>query len=454
MIRSYNGRPLREGIIQGFCSLPLNDLQNIKCDLGLSMSLEELASLQKSFNSKNGQISTDELYMIDAYIDTSTALAEDITFPELRTNSELIEETIRDIMQKRHATASQMPISFTSVANVYKNYLKCAGYDNEGVRPKQKYSIIEKTPSASSATAACKDRHTIGSLYGTDETNFALSTTDSVYHFNTQKERVYPSVLNRTFHLLMVKLDDTPFAFEELANIIHSNSHLSKDIIYCAPVGNAGIISALHNTSHGYVINCDTVSALMDEELNPFALNLKMNAAVLIVDAEDSQNIAMSILDFGYNIRLIGQTTLPDGTFSVLHRGIYHNLDTKAADKLITAQQKVLTLRDENGDKPFLSTTRIKENISLTAFSSTSFSSLCKEILNAIKNLSADHEGLRPYAYLALPVYDCEICFSELLAVYRALAEHSVPLVKYSFIPSTKRENAALFLVCDDKVTT
>lgn len=457
MIRSYNGRPLREIMIQGFDKLSLTDLQNIKSDLGLSMSLDILASMQNKKYTTDGKISADVLYMIDSYIDTSIAFSENVTFPELRTNSQPIEETIRDLMKKRHAIASQMPITFSSVADTYKSYLISAGYDSESVRPSQNYAIIEKIPSGFPSATDRPKRHIVGNCYGTDETNFAIAATDSPYRFNTQKERIppHPKFPIPSLHLLMVKLDDTPFAFEELANIIHSNSHLAKDVIYCAPVGNAGLISTLRNTSNSYDINFDTVSALIGEEMNPFALNLKMNAAILIVDIDNSKNVAMSILDFGYSVRLIGENIYLDASYFVSHKDICHSLDTKKVDKLIKKdRQKVLTLCDTVDSSAFISTTRVKKNISLTAFSSASFSSLCDEITNAAEKLSADFENARPFAYLAMPVYDHEKCFTELLAVYRALAEHSIPLVSYSFIPAVKRENAALFLVCDDKVTT
>lgn len=452
MEKTYNGRPLRAGFIQNFTHLPINDLLNIKNDLGLSMSAEKLIEFQKKTFRSDGKVTTDELYMADAFADSYAAFSVDYSFAEMRTSSAEIKEAFTDLMNKRRALGFALPINHASLADVYSKYLISAGYDQRSVRPTGNYDIKEKIPSG----AVSSDRHIVGNCFGCEESNYTIAKTDAPYRFNTRKERIYPARRGGIYHLLLVKLENKPFAFEELANVLNSNAHLSKDIIYCAPIGKAGLFSALLDTSLGYVININTVSALIGEELRPYDLARPMSCALMLVPAEVSQSIALSVLDFGYGVRFVGHTTNIDANFSVLYEGINHTLRAKTIISLVHGYSSVVTLDDVPSETAFVKSIFPAENISLTVFSSLSFSETYEAIKKASEILMTSNPGKRVYAYLSMPTVNISTCsnhretLGEFLGIYRALAENSIPLVRYDFIPHECRKNASVFLVCDE----
>jgi len=454
MEKTYNGRPLRAGVIPNFAGMTQGELMNVKRDLGLAMPIGMLTRFQKKLVSPAGRITTDELYMADVYADTCIALSGAVSFPEIRTSSEDIKEALSDLMSKRRAIGSQMPITLSSLTEVYSRYLKCAGYDSDDARPAVYYDIKEKHPSGD---IRFHTRHMYDSAYGCGDTNYVIAKTDTRYRFNTDKERITPAFYSEPYHLLLVRLDEKPFAYEELANVIHSNARLSKDIIYCAPIGKAGLINALLGTSHGYTINMDIVSALIGEELRPYDLSLPMNAALLLVPAQVSQGIAMAILDFGYRVRFAGHTNDAEGSFSVLYQGIYHTLNTRSVKDILPSFAPLLTLNDTPTGKAFVKTVTPREGLSVTAFSGLTFTEAYTALKDAIDKVDPSFPQRRIYAYLAMPVAGLAVpsgeavALGELLGIYKALSERAIPLVSYDFIPTVKEENAAIFLVCEEK---
>jgi len=454
MEKTYNGRPLRAGFVQNFSRMSLRELQSLKDDLGLSCATETLDMIRKKTVRPEGKITTDELYMADAFLDTAETFADKYSFAEVRCNNDTVKEAFSDLMNKRRALGFALPVDHVSLVDVYSKYLICAGYDSKKVRPRVKYTMKEKFPSG---MLTHTDGHVYGSCFGCEESNVTIGVSDAKYRFNTDKERIYPTVNGGMYHLLLVKLPAAPLAFEQLANIIHSNARLSKDIIYCAPVGRAGLFTALLGTSHGYVINIDTVSALMGEELRPYDLTLPMNCALLLVPADVSQSIALSILDFGYGVRFVGHTSGAEGSISVLYQGLYHTVDAKMLRGLIPNCAHVLTLDNAPSDKAFLKSVSLTENVSLTVFSHLTFEEIYEALRSEAEKLSEKCGGERIYAYVAIPTVtfrygnDHAQTLTELLGIYKALAERAIPIVKCEFIPSPVSENASVFLVCDKK---
>ena len=452
MDKTYNGRPLRAGFIQNFSSLSFQELTNIKADLGLSLSTDRLEKLKGSFSRTDGRVTTDELYMADAFADSCSALSSSYSFAEMRTSSENVKNAFADLMTKRCALGDCKPVNHATLTDVYSRYLISAGYDKKSDRPYPEYDIKEKHLTGLPESG----RHVLGNLFACEESAYAIAKTDAAYKFNVKKERIYSGRNSGIYHLLLIKLDSKPFAFEELANVINSSAMMSKDIIYCAKVATTGLFSALLSTNHGYVINIDTVSALIGEELRPFDLSRPMNCAFLLVPAEVSQNIAVSILNFGYKIRFVGYTTDNTDSFSVLYSGIHHELNTKAVKALLPEHSSVITVTEAKSEKAFLKSVRVRENISLTVFSHLTFSEIYEAIKSEIEAFKADEPEKKIYAYLVMPVvtlpqsHDHDETLGELLGIYRALAENAIPLVKYEFIPQASHKSASFFLVCDE----
>lgn len=454
MDKTYNGRQLKSALINGFKALPAQELSMIKDDLGLSMPIEYLLEYQKKLVRPGGSVSTDELYMTDCFADVYSAFFQNYSFAEISTSNEDMRFALSDIMAKRGALGDLLPIDHSSLVNTYSKYLISTGYDDESIRPKPEYELIEKLPSGIQDTQLS---HPCSTFFGCEESNALLARTDAPYRFNTEKKRVYPIVNDSQYHLLLVRLNNEPLAFESLAEIINGNAHLSKDIIYCAPVGRSGLLTTLIDTAHGYIINLDTVSALAGRELVPFELNLIDNCAAVIVPAEVSQSIALSILDFGYSVRFVGHTTKAVNSISVFYKGLYHTLDANIVRSLLPGYTSCVTLSDTQTDSSYIKSIFPSENIFLSVFGNTSFDVLYKEISDGICELERRFPDCRIYAYLSMPTVITPACsnhnttIAELLAIYKALAEKAIPVVKSVFTPYQSPQNASLFLVCDSK---
>ena len=378
----------------------MKNYKNIKNSFGLSLSIEHLIALQKNVTQPGGSITTDELYLADAFANILYTFSKKYSFSEIRTDSEKMQEAFSDLMEKRNALGFSLPVNHSALMDVYSKYLLCTGYDSEKIRPADDYKFFEKH-----ASFLLKDSgyHAFPPYIGCNESEILFAPADRKYRFNTSKEKVFP-LEKANYHILLVRLDDNTLSFEALAEVLHGNAQLSKDIAYCAPTGKTGLIPALLDTGHGYDINLNTVSALAEKELNPFDLAAPMNCALILAHSDVAQSIAMTILNFGYAVRFVGYSTSKKNVFSIFFQNIYHTLKAEIFKKMLPEYISCVTLSSQAAQNSFFKLYEIKENISLSVFYGITFEEAYENTKNEIEKFSSSYPDKRIYAYLSMPI--------------------------------------------------
>ena len=117
----------KRGIVINFAKLTEKQLKNMICDVGLTLSVAELVTLQKYYRKTEKRDPTlDELYFIDEYLASKTYNTLPVSY--LITNSKAIAETYADMMEKRGACSkADTPPTLVELAELSSKYLESRG---------------------------------------------------------------------------------------------------------------------------------------------------------------------------------------------------------------------------------------------------------------------------------------------------------------------------------------
>ena len=121
----------KQGIIRSFTKFPQNEYETMRKDLGLSMKTGELASCATLYR-KMGRIdiSTEEVYFLDAYLDSLRHRPDFYALDEFLTSDSERAMTYRDMMQKRALLEHTGVVTLQELLTIGTDYARALGKES------------------------------------------------------------------------------------------------------------------------------------------------------------------------------------------------------------------------------------------------------------------------------------------------------------------------------------
>lgn len=237
----------KHGTIKNFEMLPPSSLTTMKEDLGLYMTEQELASLQKSFSSHGcTSLSLDGLYLLDSLSAQANIYPERTIIGELRTNDRATMETYSDLVTKRKEISGgkDEPITLLHALSTSGEYLRLCG---------------KKLPLSATLAASVEGDAAQRACSGlTDDGDGFHALANGEYSFGVYKKApsVKPTCESGDIIAIMLPHDgESKDDFTRKAIEFFSDAQISANICNAAKVEECGLLPSLLHYRSGIDVN-------------------------------------------------------------------------------------------------------------------------------------------------------------------------------------------------------
>ncbi len=212
----------KKGTVKNFTQLSLNALEIMHNDLELEMSVGELAKCQSSYRlQKRNDVSTDEIYFIDAMISSRRTLASRLAPSELLTNDPHIAATYADMMRKCTSLDvwgdSPLSINVETLLQLGSDYAKYAG---------RKPSYFTAQEGFEFSNVISRSALSIAPASFVDPQPLKNARSSALCSINT-KHQITPCVKNmngkKTSIAFLLPIDDVPLTNEKITTLLSQN---------------------------------------------------------------------------------------------------------------------------------------------------------------------------------------------------------------------------------------